>query len=87
MYENIAQKDMNKFDVKKINYLSCSSPRLAKKALLLIFKLVSGVTISVLLKSIDPSPGWGLGYPTPIPAGQADGVEGAKLEATAGVRG
>ena len=26
------------------------------------------VTISVLLKSILPSPGWGIGNPTPAPA-------------------
>ena len=33
-----------------------------------MFKLVSVVTISVLLKSILPSPGWGMGNPTPTPA-------------------
>ena len=40
---------------------------LDKKALMLMLRLVFGVTISVLVKSILPSPGWGMGYPTPIP--------------------
>ena len=40
---------------------------LARKAAMLMLRLVSGVTISVLEKSIEPSPGWGMGYPTPTP--------------------
>ena len=34
-----------------------------------MFMLVSGVTISVLVKSIPPSPGCGLGKLAPAPAG------------------
>ena len=47
---------------------------LAKKALMLMLRLVSGVTISVLVKSMLPSPGCGIGNPTPIPAADAAGV-------------
>ena len=35
---------------------------------MLILRLVSGVTISVFEKSMLPSPGCGIGNPTPIPA-------------------
>ena len=36
---------------------------------MLMFRLVSGVTISVFVKSMLPSPGWGLGKAAPAPAG------------------
>ena len=36
---------------------------------------------------MDPSPGWGLGYPTPIPAGQDGVTTGVNPVATAGVKG
>ena len=70
---------------------SCSRPRLARKALMLMFKLVSGVTISVLLKSDEPSPGGGKGKLAPMPAGQGfdaeGGLEPAAEAKTAGARG
>ena len=47
---------------------------LAKNAAMLILRLVSGVTISVFEKSILPSPGWGMGKPTPIPAATCTGT-------------
>ena len=37
-------------------------------------RLVSGVTISVLEKSVLPSPGCGIGKPTPIPAATCAGT-------------
>ena len=44
--------------VKQINHLNISTHAyLAKKAATLMFKLVSGVTISVFEKSMLPSPG------------------------------
>ena len=49
--------------------LSCSSPRLERKAPMLMLRLVSGVTISVFVKSMLPSPGCGLGKAAPAPAG------------------
>jgi hypothetical protein len=61
----------------KISTLMCSRskisrrdsrPRLARKAPMDMFRLVSGVTISVLVKSMEPSPGCGMGKPTPMPA-------------------
>ena len=53
---------------------------------MLILRLVSGVTISVLEKSILPSPGCGIGKPTPIPAATCAGttVESCELLAPAG---
>ena len=54
---------------------------------MLILRLVSGVTISVLEKSILPSPGCGIGKPTPIPAATWAGttaVESCELLAPAG---
>ena len=39
-----------------------------------MLRLVSGVTISVLEKSILPSPGCGIGKPTPIPAATCTGT-------------
>ena len=66
-----------KFQLLKIFYvapaslLTETSAHLAKKALMLMLRLVSGVTISVLVKSMLPSPGCGIGNPTPIPAAGA----------------
>ena len=68
-----------KFQLLKIFYvapalaslLTETSAHLAKKALMLMLRLVSGVTISVLVKSMLPSPGCGIGKPTPIPAAGA----------------
>ena len=54
---------------------------LARKAAILMLRLVSGVTISVFEKSMDPSPGWGIGYPTPTPA--TGGGAGRRAEAPA----
>ena len=53
---------------------------------MLILRLVSGVTISVLEKSILPSPGCGIGKPTPIPAATCAGTteESCELLAPAG---
>ena len=55
---------------------------------MLIFRLVSGVTISVFEKSMLPSPGWGFGKPTPIPAAACTGTTevfaDAELAAPAG---
>ena len=47
---------------------------LAKNAAMLMLRLVSGVTISVFEKSILPSPGCGIGNPTPIPAATCAGT-------------
>ena len=49
---------------------------LDKNALMLMLRLVSGVTISVLVKSMLPSPGCGMGYPTPIPEALDTGTTG-----------
>ncbi len=54
---------------RRLTSLSCSSPRLERKAPMLMLRLVSGVTISVFVKSMLPSPGWGLGKAAPAPAG------------------
>ena len=56
---------------------------------MLMLRLVSGVTISVLEKSIDPSPGWGMGKPTPAPPGSPVApplLGGGGLDAPAGGR-
>merc|ERR1711936_1308624 len=52
---------------------------------MLIFKLVSGVTISVFVKSMEPSPGWGLGNVAPAPAGTTAVGAAAVTEAPLGI--
>ena len=47
--------------VEALNSWVPSASYLARKAAILMLRLVSGVTISVFEKSMDPSPGCGMG--------------------------